>query len=224
MTRLFPLTLLLATLFLAACANVDDAPIAETTAVDESADATDAAFIGTAVPFDTTTSTVAWQAAKVTRTHDGGFHDFNGALYLDGDTVTGAEILLAAASIFSDEDRLTGHLKSEDFFEVEAYPEASFRTTAIEPLTAEDSTEWAEATHRVTGTLTIRGQSNTITFPAKVAVNPETVSAEASFIIDRQNWGLSYPGAPDDLIRDEVQIRFDIVAPRTSAAPDAPES
>jgi hypothetical protein len=34
----------------------------------------------------------------------------------------------------------------------------------------------------------------------------------AEFSINRQNWGISYPGKPDNLIRDDVVVRFDLNA------------
>jgi len=206
---------------LTACADVGDAPVAETIEAAVPAD-TGAPLTGTALPLDTAATRIEWTAAKVTRSHDGGFRRFDGALYLDGEALTGAEVVIDAASIYSDTDRLTGHLKSDDFFGVEANPEARFRTTAIEPLTAADTVGLAGATHRVTGLLTMAGQTNQVSFPARVTVAPDAVTAEADFIIDRQHWGLTYPGQPDDLIRDEVRIRLHAVAPRPGGGAPAP--
>ena len=66
----------------------------------------------------------------------------------------------------------------------------------------------------------MHGQSRQVTFPARVVVTPEAVRADAAFLINRHDWGLNYPGAPDDLVQDEVQIKLNVVAPRTS--PSAP--
>ena len=62
----------------------------------------------------------------------------------------------------------------------------------------------------------VRGQTRTITFPANVQVTDGEVSARAEFSIDRQQFGITYPGMPDDLISDQVVIRFDVHAPRPS--------
>lgn len=209
MSRFLPVAFVLL-LGLSACADVGDGPRATLEAAD--AAAADSAFAGTALPIDTTRSRIEWHAAKVTRTHDGGFADFAGTVYLAGTDLAGVELTIDAASIWSDSDRLTGHLQSPDFFEVETYPEATFRADTFEPVTAADSTDRAEATHRVGGVLTMRGQSHRITFPARIEIGGGTVTAEANFIIDRQAWGLSYPGAPDDLIQDEVRVLFHIVS------------
>ena len=199
---------------LTACADVGDAPVAETSAVSD-ADG-ELAFVGDAVPLAAGDSTVAWTGAKITGTHDGGFRDVTGEIYLDGETVTGADVRIDAGSIYSDNEDLTGHLLSADFFEVETYPEARFQTDTLRPVAVADSVEWAEATHFVTGRLTLHGQTNEITFPALVSVTPEAATVRATFNIERARWGLEYPGKPDDLIRDEVQIRLDARAPRTA--------
>lgn len=202
--------LLTLALGLSACADVGDGPRAAVEAAD--ADTSAAAFAGTALPIDTTRSRIEWLGAKVTRTHDGGFEDFHGTVHLDGETLTGVDLTIDAASIWSDAERLTGHLRSDDFFEVEAYPEARFRADTFEPIAVADSVEWADATHRVSGILTIRDRSNRVTFPARVDIADGGVTAEADFIIDRQQWGLTYPGQPDDLIRDEVRVKLFVVA------------
>jgi polyisoprenoid-binding protein YceI len=212
---------------LVACGDVGDAPVAETREVATPGGALDAPLTGTPLPLDTAATRIEWRAAKVTRAHDGGFRRFDGTLYLDGEQLTGAEVVIDATSIHSDTDRLTTHLLSEDFFEVTAYPEARFQATGFEPLAAADTAgAGVGATHRVTGLLTIRDRTNEVAFPARVAVTPEAVTAEADFIIDRQQWGLAYPGQPDDLIRDEVRILLYAMARRAgepgTAAPTAP--
>jgi polyisoprenoid-binding protein YceI len=206
MTRLFPLFALGLLVTLAACGDVGDAPRA-TVEETSTADATAEAFAGTALAIGT---------------HDGGFEIFEGAVYRDGDAVTGVDLTIDATSIWSDNDRLTGHLKSADFFEVETYPEASFRADTFEPITPADSVEWAEATHRVGGVLTMRGQSNRITFPARIAVTDDAVEADADFLIERSRWGLTYPGKPDDLIQEEVRLKFDVVATDAAEASATP--
>ncbi|HYE97134.1 MAG TPA: YceI family protein [Rubricoccaceae bacterium] len=210
--------LFLGTLAVSACANVDDAPEAQVEAVDSPAtSATPAAFVGTPITLSPDNARIAWQAAKVTQQHDGGFRAFTGALYLDGDAVAGVDMTIDAASIYSDSERLTNHLRSGDFFDAENIPEARFRADTFAPATAEDRAEAPAATHRVSGELTMRGQTNRITFPAAVAVTPDSVNVDANFIINRQQWGLTYPGQPDDLIRDDVRIILEVNAARGTA-------
>ena len=70
------------------------------------------------------------------------------------------------------------------------------------------------ATHTITGTLSIRGVSREVTFPATVAVSATEVSAQAEFSINRADFGVVYPGKPDNLIQDGVVLRLQFVSPR----------
>lgn len=211
-----PRVLLLAALAVALSACNDgpgDAPVAETDAVAPAAADTDLAFTGTALPVAATDSTVTWIGAKLTGNHLGGFRTVDGSVYVDGDAVTGADVRIDATSIYSDDERLTGHLQSADFFDVATYPEARFQTNTLRPVTAADSLgEDSPATHLVTGRLTMHGQTNEVTFPAVVAVEGGRATIEAAFLIDRTDWGLTYPGMRDDLINEQVRIALDVVA------------
>jgi polyisoprenoid-binding protein YceI len=177
------------------------------------------------VPIDTAQSRIEWTAAKVTRTHEGGFRSFHGTVYLDGDRVTGAEVTADAASIYTDPDRLTQHLRSGDFFDVATYPEVRFVIDEVTPLAPGDSAGAAGATHRAAGTLTMRDRTNRVAFPVALRVEGGAATADADFTIDRQDWGLTYPGQPDDLIRDAVRLRLHVVAPvpaEAAAPPSGP--
>ncbi len=201
MKTLTSLSALFALFLFVGCGDVGDAPVAET------GDAVDLMTAeGVELPIDRSQSSVSWRGAKVTGAHDGGFNTFDGTVTVNEGTVTGVNVMIDMNSIYSDNDRLTGHLLSEDFFSAPTYPEGRFEATSF---TVADSDS---ATHMVTGNLTMRGTTNSVTFPANITVTADRVSAEADFIIDRQNWGIVYAGQPDDLINDEVRIMFDIVA------------
>jgi len=184
------------------CGKVGDAPEART------GDAVDVQkTVGGIYTIDTSKSSITWKAAKVTRAHDGGFRTFEGTVTVDGDSVTAVNLTIDAASIWTDPDDLTRHLKTDDFFAVEKYPTATFEASQF---VRTDSVPGA--THIVTGNLTIRGNKHGVTFPATIHVSPQEVTAKADFKINRKDWGIVYPGAPDDLIYDDVRIIFDITA------------
>ena len=207
-TRLtYPLPALVLALVLAACGDVGDAPEALT---DAAQDITQAA--GEPLPLDTARSEINWRAAKVTRAHEGGLRTFDGTIYVADGVVTGADIRIDARSIWSDTERLTNHLKSEDFFEVERYPDARFVTDRLAPV---DS---AGATHLVTGNLTMHGQTNAVTFPATITMQDGEVRVQADFIIDRRDWGINYKGQADDLVENEVRLIFDVTAAPAAVA------
>ena len=78
-------------------------------------------------------SKIGFVGSKVTGSHDGGFNEFEGTIVtVDGQPAAGTEITINMDSTWSDSDRLTGHLKSADFFHVAEHPEAKFTITGIE--------------------------------------------------------------------------------------------
>ena len=150
-------------------------------------------------------STITWVGSKVTGSHDGGFKAFEGTITLGegGPTESRVEVLIDATSIWADNDKLTGHLHSADFFDVETHPQARFTSTAI--------AETAEG-FEITGELELHGVTKQIRFPATITVEDDRVTAQAEFFIQRFDFDIVYPGKTDDLIRDEVVIKLDLEA------------
>ena len=167
---------------------------------------------GTALVF-TDASKIEFVGSKVTGSHDGGFRTFDGTFrVVDGDpTKSSVEVEIDTQSLWSDNERLTGHLKSADFFDVETYPTARFTSTSI--------TRDGEG-YKVTGNLELHGVTKSITFPATIAMpSPGEAHVKAEFVLKRFDWKIEYKGKADDLIRDEVVVRLDMVAkPGTAAA------
>jgi len=151
-------------------------------------------------------STISWVGSKVTGRHDGGFNQFDGSITLVNGNPVGSSVNLNidATSIWADNERLTGHLKSADFFEVETYPEASFEST--------DISENPEGGYTVTGNLTLHGVTKSISFPADIEVAEDAIKANAEFAVKRFDFGIAFKGKADDLIRDEVVVKFDLKA------------
>ena len=156
-------------------------------------------------------SKVEFVAAKVTRSHNGSFKQFTGAIDLVPNSLPDSRVTIdiQADSVVTDEDALTKHLKTPDFFDVAKYPKAIFTVTKIEPSNA------AGATHNVTGNFELHGIKKSITFPATIQVAADNVAVNAEFAIDRKDFGLLYPGKADDLIRDGVVIKLTLKVPRT---------
>lgn len=157
-------------------------------------------------------STVGFTGSKVTGSHDGGFTNVVGSFQVGDGKLAGApEITISMRSLWSDNDRLTGHLISPDFFDVAQYPVSSFTITSIEP---------SGESHQVNGNLNLHGVTKGISFPAQVSISPETATLKAEFAINRRDFNINYPGKPNDLIRDQVVIRLDIQA---TPGPERPE-
>lgn len=151
-------------------------------------------------------SKIHFVGAKVTQSHEGGFSDFQGKVAL-GDPITKSqvEVTIQTASLFADEEKLTKHLKSPDFFDVVKFPTASFKSTQIE----ETSPGFF-----MSGDLTLHGQTKRVRFPLELERTDTAITANAEFSINRQDFGITYPGMPDDLIRDKVVIKLEVKLPR----------
>src|SRR6188474_505006 len=112
-------------------------------------------------------SKVEFIGSKVTGKHDGGFKKFAGTIALvngkpEDSTVS---IDIDTTSVFTDTDGLTKHLQTGDFFDIAKYPKASFKATKIVP-----DTEKGAGNYMVTGDLTLRGVTKSVTFPATITV------------------------------------------------------
>ena len=158
------------------------------------------------------TSKVEFTGSKVTGSHSGGFKTFTGTAGLtpDGSSLASLTADIDTASTWSDNEKLTGHLKAPDFFDVTKYPKATFVTTEIKPGGEKG------ATHAVTGNLTLHGVTKSITFPATVVVKDGSATLTTSFALNRKDFGIAYAGMTNDLIRDEVVIKLDLKAAKKS--------
>jgi polyisoprenoid-binding protein YceI len=156
---------------------------------------------------DVAQSKLGMIGAKVTAQHPVHFNEFTGEVMVDGDTVTGVHFVAQMASVEADDERLTEHLKNEDFFHVEQFPTSEFAST---PIVAGSDSEGF--THTVTGNLTIRGETKQIVFPANIEMADGTVKATTEFVINRLDFKVAYPGRADDLIQDNVAMNIEFVA------------
>jgi len=166
--------------------------------------------------FSPETSKIEFTGSKVTGSHSGGFKSFEGTwnLVSGKPEVSQIHAEIVIDSTFTDADRLTGHLKSPDFFDVAKFPKSSFESTGIQAGNTDAKAK--NATHTVTGNLTLHGVTKLIQFPAKIAVTPEAATLDSEFFINRKDFGISYPGMTNDLIRDEVVIKLGVRAPKKS--------
>lgn len=168
------------------------------------------------------TGTIGFTGAKVTGKHDGVFQSWKGGAVVKDGALSSIQVTADTASLKTDAEKLDGHLKSPDFFDVAKFPTASFKSSAITAGAPAD-TKLAGATHTVTGDLTLMGVTKSITVPAKVEIGADgSVKALAEFFINRKDFNIVYPGKPDDLIKDEVAIRIDVSAAGGAAPAAAP--
>lgn len=163
---------------------------------------------------NTSKSTLKWLAKKVTGQHDGTVPVKSGSLTVNGDQITGGEFVLDMTNIkvtdIKDAEtngKLVGHLNSDDFFSVDKHKEAHFKITKAVAKAGKDG-----ATHEITGDLTIKGITNSITFPAKVTLTKAGFIAAAKFSINRTKWDIKYgsasfvDGIGDKAIYDDIEF------------------
>jgi polyisoprenoid-binding protein YceI len=163
--------------------------------------------------FSNNDSKLQFVGAKVTGKQDGAFGTFNGTIDLVDGKPEQSRVTadIDTTSLSADNDKLSGHLKSPDFFDVAKYPKARFVSTAIVP------TPGGPATHDVTGNLELRGITKSITFPATIKVGANALDIDAEFAINRKDFGIVYAGAPDDLIKDDVLIKLALRAGKATS-------
>ncbi len=191
-------------LFLASCENPADKTTNAT--VSDAVEVTAApAAAGVRYAF-TSNSEIHFTGSKVTGSHSGGFKKFTGGFTVANNALTGTgqKIVIDMNSLWSDNEKLTGHLQSGDFFNVEKFPESSFELTGLKAA--------SEGSYQVSGNLTIMGNSKNITFPATASLTDGKVRINAKFDINRKDFGIVYAGKADDLIRDEVVIELKLEA------------
>jgi polyisoprenoid-binding protein YceI len=128
--------------------------------------------------------------------HNGGFKLLAGSATIDGADITTLKISvdIDMNSTYTDDEKLTAHLKSPDFFGVKANPKSKFVSTKVVK---------SDAGYNVTGKLTLNGKTKDVTFPAKIELADDTLKLSASFNIDRNNWGISFGKGK---INDEVGL------------------
>jgi polyisoprenoid-binding protein YceI len=179
-------------------------------------------------------SKIEWIGTKVTGYHTGTVPLKEGQIYVNNNEVTGGKFVMDIANMnvsgpkgsdSAGNNKLLGHLKSADFFDVSKYPDAAFELTDVKPYKGEAIKDTSDVrqeeiseykvtnpTHLVSGNLTMKGVTKNIEFPARITVSGNIAEATAKFNINRKDWGIVYKGKPDDLIRDDIHLGISIKA------------
>lgn len=167
---------------------------------------------------DTQKSVIEWTGKKVLGQHNGELKLASGAIITQDNIPAKGNFAINMSSIsnkdLEDADskgKLLGHLKSEDFFGVEKFPEAQFAVTKI--------TNSGKGNIIVAGNLTIKGITNPISFPAAYTINGNTLTAKAANVrVDRTKYNIKYNSKSffesigDKAIEDEFILNLNIVA------------
>lgn len=171
---------------------------------------------------DIENSTLTWKGFKPAGTHDGTVKISEGYVVFDGEKLTGGNFVIDMNSIKvldledpDDNTKLTGHLKSPDFFNVSDHPYSAFTITGVEEK---------EGKTFIQGNLTIKDIKKNIEFPGAVAVDGDVVTFKSEpFTIDRTEWDIKYKSnkffddLKDKFINDEIEVSFDVKAKKSDA-------
>jgi len=162
-------------------------------------------------------SKITFIGTKPTGRHSGEFSIDDGALDIQDGQLRGGKFSIDINSLTVTDlkgemkTNLEGHLKSPDFFDADKHPRSTFVITSIEEIAGEGSNN-----HKVSGNLTLLGNTQNVTFPASIVSNKDgSINAEANFNIDRTKWGLRYgndKSLGDKFIRPEVNINVQLVS------------
>jgi len=161
--------------------------------------------------FSAADSSFDFTGAKVTAKHEGKFKEFSGTIALLGEDPTKSKVDFEAkiGSLEVEPAKLQVHLLSPDLLDAAKFPAATFESTSI-ALGGKEG-----ASHTITGNLSLHGEKKSISFPATIEASAATVDVKAEFAINRKDFGIVYPGMPDDLIKDEVLIKLNISAKKS---------
>ncbi len=163
---------------------------------------------------DLNQSALKWTGYKVTGKHSGNVNLKSGELQFDGSTLVGGTFDIDMTSIACLEqngsnDRLVGHLKSDDFFGVTNHPTANFKITAAK--------KQDQNTYKISGDLTIKGITKPINFNATVKDENGTKVADAFMKINRTQFDIKYRSGSfienlgDKAINDEFDLQVKLI-------------
>lgn len=164
------------------------------------------------------TSTIEWKGTKPTGSHNGTVDLSTGSLNIENGKIKGGEFIINMKSIkcldipADDEGnkKLVGHLNSGDFFDVANYPTAKFVIASVK-----------ENGNKVdiTGNLTLKGTTKSVTFPATLNSTSEMTTLKSeTFKIDRTQFGITYKSKTidaalkDKFIDDLMELTVNIKA------------
>lgn len=174
-----------------------------------------------AFQIDTQASKITWTGTKlIGGGHNGSIDLSSGTIYAREGEIVGGKFTIDMNTILdldlvdlADKTEIEDHLKSEDFFNVGAFPTATFEITETVP-----ASENKNGRQTITGNLTIKGIAQSITFFAKVTSSETAVFASTgSFVIDRTKWDVKHRSgaigtAQDMVINDLMAIDITLVA------------
>jgi len=158
-------------------------------------------------------SEVSFQVRHLVTQVRGNFNDYQGTINLDPANLerSSVELQIKADSIDTNLPDRDKHLRGEDFFFVEKYPQITFKSKSIKKADKD--------TYNVTGTLTMRGVAKEVTLPVTFlgTVKDPWGNEKAGFATDltlnRKDYGINWNAALDNggvVLSDDVKISINL--------------
>ena len=143
----------------------------------------------------------------------GRFNDFAGTVDMDPKAPQkgSVDFQIKATSIDTANADRDKHLRTADFFDVEKYPEITFKSDSVKPA--------GKDKYNVTGTLTMHGVSKKVTLPvtylgeAKDPWGNTRAGFETSVKLNRKDYGIVWNKAVDNggvLLGDDVNVSINL--------------
>jgi len=161
---------------------------------------------------DTTHSSVSFKVRHLVSKVSGGFNDFDGTIVADFGNLDASSVdfTIQASSIDTKNEKRDGHLRSADFFNVEEFPEITFKSSKITKIDGDS--------YAVVGTLTMYGVSKEITLTVDflgemTAMGGTRAGYELTTTVDRKDYGVSWNRALDAggfVLGDDVEININL--------------
>lgn len=168
---------------------------------------------------DTTATKLEWLGKKVGGQHNGTVNFVSGNLLVENGVLSGGEFLIDMQSIkctdISNDDenyvKFISHLKNQDFFNVDSFPQAKLIITRVETIEGNS--------YKVTANLTIKNITNEVNFVARVfQMGEDAIMAETSFNVDRTKYGIKFKSKTffsefaDNFIYDDMYFNVRLIA------------
>ena len=152
---------------------------------------------------DSENSKIEFVGKKSDGSHTGGFKKFTADSVADFEKPGNGSLSMEidASSLWSDNEKLTSHLKNPDFFDIRKYPKITFKSTGV--VAGEQ-----EGKATIKGDLTLHGKTAEIEVPCDVKVTDQSVTVDAKFVIDRTRWGMTYG---EGKVNNDVDVKAHLV-------------
>jgi polyisoprenoid-binding protein YceI len=156
--------------------------------------------------------------AMVTKVR-GSFNEFSGTISVDGENPekSSATVTIKADSIDTRNADRDAHLRSNDFLQMDEFPQITFTTTGIK--------QTGDGTFDATGDLTVRGATRPVTIPltyegtAQDPFGNTRIGFEGSVVVNRKDFGITWNAALETggvLVSDKVTLEFEVSAIKSS--------